>query len=117
MDKIAIEGYDTVAYFRESAARKGNPAHTHRWGGQEWHFTSAENRDLFAADPEKYAPQFDGQCSLACAIGRPHPGNPKVWKIVDGKLYFNNNGVAGWMWSKMPGMIAKAEAKQAPKGP
>ena len=57
---VAIKGYDAVAYFTESAAVKGSEEFVHQWNEAEWHFASAENRDLFAADPERYAPKHDG---------------------------------------------------------
>jgi len=59
-DGIAIKGYDTVAYHTEGHAVKGNKNFSYKWNDAEWHFVSAENRDLFAADPERYAPQYGG---------------------------------------------------------
>ena len=56
----AIDGYDPVAYFVSNAPAKGAKAYTHKWNGAEWSFVSAENRDLFKADPEKYAPRYGG---------------------------------------------------------
>jgi hypothetical protein len=56
----AIRGYDTVAYHTENRAVKGNGEFYYQWNDAEWHFASAENRDLFAADPDRYAPQFGG---------------------------------------------------------
>ena len=106
---IAIEGFDTVAYFTEGKARPGSADFSHEWRGQVWQFASAEHRDKFAADPTSYAPQLNAQCAMSCAMGRPHPGNPRVWKIVDGKLYFNNNPVAGWLWKSIPGMVARSQ--------
>jgi hypothetical protein len=57
---IAIHGYDTVAYHTENRAVKGKKEFSHEWNDAEWHFASAENRDLFAADPDRYAPQYGG---------------------------------------------------------
>ena len=56
----AIDGYDPVAYFVSNAAAKGAKAYTHKWNGADWYFVSAENRDLFTANPEKYAPRYGG---------------------------------------------------------
>jgi YHS domain-containing protein len=39
---------------------KGSNAFSHRWNDAKWYFASAENRDLFAADPERFAPQYGG---------------------------------------------------------
>jgi len=57
---VAIKGYDTVAYHTEGRAVKGQSKFVHRWNASKWYFASAENRDLFAADPERYAPQYGG---------------------------------------------------------
>lgn len=57
---IAINGYDTVAYHTEGRAIKGKAEFSYEWNDANWHFASAENRDLFAAGPERYAPQFGG---------------------------------------------------------
>ena len=57
---VAIDGYDPVAYFTEGQALKGSEAFTHFWNDAEWRFISAAHRDLFAADPEKYAPRHGG---------------------------------------------------------
>jgi len=56
----AIGGYDTVAYFTVGKPVKGSKEFTHQWNGANWHFSSAENRDLFKSAPGKYAPQYGG---------------------------------------------------------
>ena len=57
---IAIKGYDTVAYHTEGRALKGKNEFFFQWNDAKWLFGSAANRDLFAADPERYAPQYGG---------------------------------------------------------
>ncbi len=57
---VAIKGYDTVAYHTEGRAVKGQRKYSHKWNDAKWYFTSAEHRDLFAADPVRYAPQYGG---------------------------------------------------------
>ena len=56
----AIKGYDTVAYHTEGRAVKGTSKYSYEWNDARWQFASAKNRDLFAANPEKYAPQYGG---------------------------------------------------------
>jgi YHS domain-containing protein len=61
---VAIEGYDTVAYFTEKRAVKGSEKFQSEWLGATWQFSSAENRNRFDASPMDYAPQLsrdDGQ--------------------------------------------------------
>ena len=57
---VAIKGYDTVAYHIENRAVKGKSKFSHKWNDAKWYFVNADNRDLFAADPERYAPQYGG---------------------------------------------------------
>src|SRR5208282_4909837 len=58
--RVAIKGYDTVAYFTEQRAVKGKEEFDFSWEGVRWLFSSAANRDLFAADPERFIPQYGG---------------------------------------------------------
>jgi hypothetical protein len=85
----ALRGYDTVAYFTEGQPQPGIPAFSHQWKGAKWLFASAEHRDAFAADPERYAPQFGGYCAFAVAKDHSAPADPRIWSIVDDKLYLN----------------------------
>jgi hypothetical protein len=88
---VAIEGFDTVAYFTEGTARKGSPDITTEWQGATWQFASAENRDLFIKDPAAYAPQFGGLCTEGVAFGEITVNlTPESFAIVDGKLYMNS---------------------------
>lgn len=57
---VAIKGYDTVAYHTKNRAVKGKSKFSHKWNDAKWYFVNADNRDLFAADPERYAPQYGG---------------------------------------------------------
>ena len=57
---VAIKGYDTVAYHTEGRPVKGKSTFSFKWNEAVWHFASTENRALFAANPERYAPQYGG---------------------------------------------------------
>ena len=89
---VAIKGYDTVAYFKEGRAVKGRSKFSYNWNDAKWYFASAENRDLFIADPDRYAPKYGGYWagSLA-ATGQVAGVDPEAFKIIDGKLYLNWN--------------------------
>jgi YHS domain-containing protein len=108
--EVAIKGYDTVAYFKDGKALKGNESFASPWHDMTWYFATKENRDLFAGGPEKYAPQYDGYCAWALTEARKAKTDPEVWKIVDGKLYLNCSRTAYEKWSKdIPGNIKKAD--------
>ncbi|MGQ0590809.1 MAG: YHS domain-containing (seleno)protein [Sphingosinicella sp.] len=105
---VAIGGYDAVAYFSEGRPVRGSAEFAHRWNGAEWRFASAAARDRFAADPESYAPAFGGYCAWAVSQNYLAPGDPLVWRIVDGRLYLNFNARAKELWeADLAGAIAR----------
>jgi hypothetical protein len=108
---VAIEGTDPVAYFTDGKPVKGSSDFEHEWMDATWRFVSAEHRDRFAADPEKYAPQYGGYCAWAVSQGYTAKIDPAAWKIVDDKLYLNYSPAVQSQWqSDIPGNIAKADA-------
>jgi YHS domain-containing protein len=107
---VGAKGYDVVSYFTKSAAVPGAEDFTHAYGGVTWRFASKENRDLFAADPAKYAPQYGGFC--AWGVGHANklfdvdPAN--AWTIHKDKLYLNFNPQLNEVFRKdADGFIAK----------
>ena len=84
---IAIQGYDPVAYFTLQRATPGVAKFEFDWDEHRWQFSSAQHRDLFRADPVRYAPQFANFCAVALARGEVLQANPEYWLISDGKLY------------------------------
>ena len=91
---LALEGYDSVAYFTEGAPTPGRASISYEWEGATWQFASVDNRDKFIADPERYAPQFGGHCAVARAQGMHVKGSPELWRIEDGMLFLNKNKLA-----------------------
>ena len=111
-DTLAVSGFDVVSYFTgEGVPVEGSEDFTVRYQGFDYRFASEENAQTFIADPAKYAPAYGGYC--AWAIGANDalaPGDPNVYKIVDGTLYLNFNEGVAERWNKdIPGFIAKAD--------
>lgn len=84
---LAIKGYDPVAYFTLGKPTPGLPELEYEWDEQRYRFARPEHRDLFKADPLRYAPQFANYCAMALTRGEIHEANPEYWLINDGKLY------------------------------
>lgn len=106
----ALGGYDTVSY-HEGTPQPGEARINHFWNGAIWFFTSTENRDRFAADPERYAPAYDGYCSWAASQGYKAPGDPNVWEIVDGRLFVQVHARAQELWqADIPAYIESGDA-------
>ncbi|MEQ8664954.1 MAG: YHS domain-containing (seleno)protein [Rhodospirillales bacterium] len=95
----AIRGYDAVAYFTENKPVEGDVAFAHDWNGATWLFSSAANRDAFAADPGRYAPQYGGYCAYAVSEGYTAPTDPAAWSIVDDRLFLNYSRSVQSRWS------------------
>jgi len=109
-DNVAIKGYDPVAYFTKGRPMKGKPDVAYSWNGAQWRFANGAHRDMFAASPDRYAPQFGGFCSMALARGKIKEIDPQVWTIVDGKLYLNfSKPVRKLFRNDAHGNIKKAE--------
>ena len=98
---VAIKGYDTVAYFTDKQAVKGASEFTYSWQDANWYFASATHRDMFAAEPERYAPRYGGFCAGGLVLGNNiFSVDPEAWIIVDGKLYLHNNKGGRDRWSQ-----------------
>ena len=87
--RLAIDGYDPVAYFTDSKPVRGSPEFEFEWKGAKWFFASGENRSRFVQSPLSFAPQYGGYCAYAASRGRVAGIRPEAWSIVDGKLYLN----------------------------
>ena len=104
----ALKGHDPVAYFLEGRPVKGAPSISYDFDDSRYQFAKPKHRDLFAANPDRYAPQFTGLCTVGMAKGMKAEADPSVWKIVDGKLYVFSSVQAREQVEKDPSLLAKA---------
>ena len=125
----AVLGFDVVS-FRSledgECGLEGTPDFTARYGGYEWRFASAANRDAFAAEPQRYAPKYGGFCAYGIAtestwtetdIGPPVAiASPtacgSAWAVVDGALYLFNEDHDRWDADRAAYVVA-ADARWA----
>ncbi|MDW4499113.1 YHS domain-containing (seleno)protein [Sulfitobacter sp. D35] len=115
----AVSGYDVVAYFdleqnsvgeAQPQAVPGDKDIVSEYNGATFAFSTPENKARFDADPEAFVPQYDGHCAYGVSKGGKVPGNPNLWRIVDGKLYLNiTENVVGFWEEDIPGNINLAE--------
>ena len=85
--RIALDGYDPVAYFTDGRPVKGSQELTFAFDDAVYYFESAEHRAMFAADPDRYAPQYAGYCTIGVSMGMKAHADPEAWAISDGKLF------------------------------
>jgi YHS domain-containing protein len=109
---LALRGYDPVSY--QTGSKKplrGSPQFSATHQGATYHFISAENRDVFRANPDRYVPAFGGFCAMGVAMGRKFDGDPLVYRVVDNRLYVKLHAGAQKKWlPDIPGHIRQAEA-------
>ena len=101
-NKVAIQGYDPVAYLTLKKAVKGKATLATTYEGITYYFSSQANKDLFTKNPTNYEPQYGGWCAYAMgSSGEKVEIDPDTFKIIDGKLYlfynaYFNNTLKSW---------------------
>jgi hypothetical protein len=84
---LAIRGYDAVAYFTDGRPRHGLAEIEYEWDQQRYRFATADHRELFRANPTRYAPQFANFCAMSLSKGELVVADPEIWLINDDRLY------------------------------
>jgi hypothetical protein len=84
---LAIGGFDPVAYFVEAEAVPGKGEFEYALADTAWRFRNEGNRAAFVDNPEVYMPRFGGYDPVAVAREVGVPGNPRLWLIVEDRLY------------------------------
>jgi len=112
---LAIKGYDPVAYFVEGRPVKGTAAIAYDFDDSRYLFSSTKNRDLFAANPDRYAPQFTGLCAAGLADGRTVESDPAAFVVRDGKLYLFSGPKGVERVEKDPSLLTKAQQQYRSK--
>jgi len=97
---VAAGGYDLVSYHQSGQPQRGTGLHATVHDGQTYLFASKENKEAFEKDPGKYLPEFGGYCAYGVAVNKKFVGDPTVWELVKGKLYFNLNTDIQATWQK-----------------
>lgn len=85
--RIALSGYDPVAYFADGKPAKGSREHWLAFDDAVYLFKSAAHRERFAAQPERYAPQYAGFCAGGVSKGYKAEPDPEAWLIANGRLF------------------------------
>ena len=94
---LAAHGYDVVAY-RSAGAVQGLADYTSSWHGATWRFSGAANKAAFDANPESFAPAFDGYCSYAASKGFTAKVDPTAFRVEGDKLYLFNDASMRDKW-------------------
>jgi len=97
-NRLAIDGYDPVAYFPEGGGKptKGAKEHEFLYEGVTYRFASAEHLALFKQSPSKYEPAHGGWCSYAMwKNGEKVEIDPASFIVKDDRLFLFYDGWGG----------------------
>jgi YHS domain-containing protein len=85
--RLALKGYDPVAYFTEGRPMLGKKEFEYIWDEARYYFASDYHMSMFRSDPDRYTPQFAGSCAMGMSKGVKVEANPENWLISDGRLF------------------------------
>jgi YHS domain-containing protein len=114
-ERLALKGYDPVAYFTENRPMVGDSQFQYEWDGAVYRFASAKHLGLFKDDPDRYLPQYNNWCAASMARGEKVYGNPEWWLVVDGRLYLFGKPIGPALMSKDPAAMKNEADKNWPK--
>jgi YHS domain-containing protein len=113
-DRLALKGYDPVAYFTDKHPIVGNSQYQHEWDGAIYRFASAKHLELFKADPDRYLPQYHNWCAASVAKGEKVRPNPENWLVVDGRLYLFGKSIGPDLMRADPAAMKREADKNWP---
>jgi YHS domain-containing protein len=107
---VALDSYDALSYFASAPEPiPGVKELTYDYKGSKFYFITSSHLHAFASDPERYAPQFGGFDAYGVSQGRKVGGHPRVFAVVDGKLYMFSDTESRKTWKKdVAGNVARA---------
>ena len=91
---VALGGFDPLSYFVDRQALPGRPQFEYSFAGTTWRFRNEGNRAAFMQAPHLYLPRFGGYDPVGVARGVAVAGNPTIWLIAGGELYFFHDEAA-----------------------
>jgi len=107
---VALGGYDPVAYFESGKPTRGLASISASYGGARYLFATTAHLRSFLKSPKSYLPEFGGFCVVGTAFGEKVDVDPETGRVVNGRLYLNNDQHALQIFDKdRSGIITKAE--------
>jgi hypothetical protein len=98
---------DAVAFFTEGKSSFGLDTYAVAHGGGTYRF---ESQATSMRSPGKFEPAYGGFRAHGAALAKKFDGDPRYWKIVDGKLYLNPEG-------RHSGRMVQGHCRQYRQGP
>lgn len=98
MDVPLAFAFDPVSYFSEAGPVEGRAELEAVHEGRRYRFASEENQALFLAHPGRYLPQYGGFCAFAMARNKQVKADPRIYAVINDRLYFNVNKSVHGRW-------------------
>ena len=98
MDVPLAFAFDPVSYFSEAGPVEGRADLEAVHEGRRYRFASEENQALFLAHPGRYLPQYGGFCAFAMARNKQVKADPRIYAVINDRLYFNVNKPVHGQW-------------------
>lgn len=98
-ERLMLRGNDAVAYFTEGKPVPGDPALQSVYDGDTYRFASARHKQMFDADPAKFAPAYAGFCASGAPYALKANIGARVHTIYKGRLYLfgSERSRANWL--------------------
>ncbi|MCB1511872.1 MAG: hypothetical protein KDJ36_13305 [Hyphomicrobiaceae bacterium] len=106
--RLVISGYDTTSYFNSGRPQRGQARHAVRWQGVTWRFKTPEEAAKFRANPTAFAPQFGAYCTGGLSQHHAVDGNPRIYRIYNGRLYLFATHAGARRFDRNPGGTIRA---------
>ena len=86
--RLALFGYDPVAYFADDRAREGLERFELIYDDLVWRFANQGNYVAFRDDPQRFIPAYGGHGALMVARGSASPGQPQLFARLGQRVFF-----------------------------
>lgn len=107
---LMLRGFDPVSYFAQETPVKGKPDFRQAYQHGTYLFSTNANLEKFAANPDKYIPQYGGFCSKGVSYAIRAGGDPLSYAIRDDRLFIFANEYAKDYWQLDPAdFVGKAD--------
>jgi hypothetical protein len=114
----ALGRLDALTFFgHEQKLLYGDQQKSFTYKGSKFYFITSGHKQAFMADPQRFAPQFDGFCALNASLGHRVAANPRVFAIQNGKLYLfsDRESLRRWREDAASNIERAEKAWAAPK--
>jgi YHS domain-containing protein len=107
---VALNSYDALSYFAAIPDPiPGVKELSFDYKGSKFYFITSSHLHTFAGDPEHYAPQYGGFDAYGVSQGHKVAAHPRVFAVVNGKLYLFSDVESRKNWKKdISGNVARA---------